>query len=298
LPTQNRHITMFCLENDHIKIWIKPKGAELKSITNKKTSQEYMWEADPKFWGKCSPVLFPIVGGLKNNEYTYQGKSYEMGRHGFARDRVFTLESKSDDSLTFLLKSDAESLAIYPFQFEFRIKYSIVDKTLKVAYNVKNTGRGPMYFSLGAHPAFKVPLDEELAYSDYFLHFEKAENGERWLLNNEGLINGNKEVIDTKMEVLPLSKELFKYDALVFKGLMSTSIGLKSSNSSRGLNFRFEGFPYFGIWAAENANFVCLEPWCGIADSTNHNQNLTDKDGIEKLEGDANFDRSWSVEVY
>jgi galactose mutarotase-like enzyme len=290
---------MFCLENESLKIWIKPKGAELKSITKKSTSQEYMWNADPLFWGKSSPVLFPIVGALKNNEYHYEGNTFELGRHGFARDRQFILESKEENRLTLLLKSDEESLQVYPFEFELRIIYSLeVNNELVVSYDVKNIGSGQMFFSIGAHPAFQVPLDEELAYSDYSLEFSEEENAERWQLNAEGLLTGQTESMGTSLKTLHLRKDLFEKDALVFKGLRSESIELISKNSKRGLKFKFENFPYFGIWAAPKANFICLEPWCGIADSADHNQNLTEKEGIISLSAGHTFLRAWSVQVF
>ncbi|SOE20845.1 Galactose mutarotase [Spirosomataceae bacterium TFI 002] len=290
---------MFCLENESLKIWIKPKGAELKSITKKNTSQEYVWNADPLFWGKSSPILFPIVGALKNNEYHYNGKTYELGRHGFARDRQFVLESKAENKLCFLLKSDEESLKVYPFDFELRIIYTIEERNeLVVSYEVKNVGSKQMYFSIGAHPAFQVPLDEELSYSDYNLVFSEVENAERWHLNAAGLLTGQTELMDATLKTLPLHKDLFEKDALVFKGLKSETIELNSKNSRRGLKFKFKDFPYFGIWSVPKANFVCLEPWCGIADSADHNQNLTEKEGIISLAAGKVFTRGWSVQVF
>lgn len=289
---------MHSLENEVLKIWVKPKGAELKSLTQKKTGTEYIWNADPDFWGKSSPVLFPFVGGLKDDTYSFEGKSYEMGRHGFARDRMFALESKTETSLTFLLKSDADSLAVYPFHFELRLTYTLEGSTLTVTYEVKNLGSDKMYFSIGAHPAFSVPLDVDAQYKDYSLSFSAKENAERWLLSDEGLLTGETESLGEGLEKLPLSKGLFEKDALVFKGLKSNEIRLQSDEPSPGLAFGFNDFPYFGIWAAPNADFVCLEPWCGIADSVDHNQELTSKEGINTLAASEAFQRSWSVEVF
>lgn len=289
---------MLSLENEFLKIWIKPKGAELKSIVKKDTHVDYLWGANPTIWGKSSPVLFPIVGTLKNNIYTYEGTNYELPRHGFARERIFQTEEKNVTSAVLLQTHDAETLKIYPFEFEFRIRYELEGKQLNVSYQVTNVGKKTMYFSVGGHPAFAVPFTADSQYNDYVLQFNETEKLERWLLSENGLLNNETAIISSQKEnKLPLNKELFYNDALVFKNLKSTEITLKSTKSNEALCFRFEGFPYFGIWAAKDSNFVCLEPWCGIADNENHNQHLPEKEGIIALEAAAVFERTWSVEI-
>ena len=288
---------MQTLKNKKLTIKINPKGAELTSIFNYENQTEYMWSADPKFWGKSSPVLFPIVGSLKENIYRFEGKEYTLPRHGFARDREFIVEKSDENSATFLLAHDEHTLKVYPFKFEFRLIYSLEDNSLKVTYSVKNIGENKMYFSVGGHPAFAVPLAENLDYNDYYLEFNNTETFKRWGLTSEGLIETQPSdfMIDTNK--LELTKELFYDDAIVFKNLESTSVTLKSYKINHQLKFDFEGFPYLGIWAATDANFVCIEPWCGIADSTNHNQELTEKEGIICLDLGQIFEKTWRVEV-
>jgi galactose mutarotase-like enzyme len=288
---------MISLENDHLKVWIKPKGAELKSLVNKSNGIEHMWDSDPKHWAKSSPVLFPIVGGLKENTFKVKNDSYSLPRHGFAREMIFNLESKTADEAVFFLSSNEETLKVYPYSFIFKITYKLVANELSVTYQVENTGKTGMLFSVGAHPAFAVPFDNEEGYDNFYLEFEKDIKLNRWPLNAEGLIGLKPTEILLEDNVLPLTKKLFEDDALVFKDLKSESILLKSKMSSNYLKFNFKGFPYFGIWAAKNANFVCLEPWCGIADSENHNQELTKKEGMNKLAPSELFERTWSVEV-
>ncbi|MGR3810499.1 aldose 1-epimerase family protein [Jiulongibacter sp. NS-SX5] len=288
---------MVCLENDFIKAWIKPKGAELKSLVCKASGIEHVWDANPRYWGKSSPVLFPIVGGLKDNSYTYDGESYELSRHGFARDMVFEVESKNSETATFLLKSTEETLKVYPFSFELRLIYTILENQLELKYEVKSTGNNTMYFSIGGHPAFMVPFGEEGSYSEYKLELPEDTSLKRWLLNEQGLLNGETEEVELTNGNLPLSKELFYKDALVLKDLESKSITLSSAQSSNKLVFSFEDFPFFGIWAAKDAPFVCLEPWCGVADSAEHNQELTQKEGIEALNSGQVFTRAWRVAV-
>lgn len=289
--------TMYNIETNRIKVSVSEKGAELQSFFDKKTGIEYMWDANPAFWAKHSPILFPIVGTLKDNTYFFQGKSYKLGRHGFARDMVFELKEQTTDNLHFLLISDSDTLNIFPFDFEFSIIYTIIDNMLSVTYHVKNTGKEEMYFSVGGHPAFKVPIFECEVYSDYVLEFNETENASRWPITSEGLIGDSPSPFVINSNVISLSKDLFKEDAIVLKQLNSTSVKLISKQNRIGLNFDFEGFPFLGIWAVPNADFVCIEPWCGIADSANTTQELTVKEGIHKLASGNEFERTWSIEI-
>ena len=289
---------MVIIENSLLKAQINPQGAELISLFHKEIQLEYMWSGDPAFWGKHSPVLFPIVGTLKENKYEYNGTSYEMGRHGFARDRVFEVEEKKEDSVCFLLKSDADSRSIYPFEFEFRVRYQLRKAQLNVTYEVTNTGKEEMLFSVGGHPAFALPLSEDTEYGDYYLEFEKTETADRWPISADGLIENQPIPLMENSQQLPISKELFQKDALVFKGLNSTEVAIRSDKTDHGLWFDFADFPYLGIWAAKNADFICIEPWCGIADSVDSNQQLKDKEGINILPSGELFSRTWVVELF
>lgn len=288
---------MITITNALISATVNPKGAELVSLIHKATQIEYMWSADPAFWGKSSPVLFPIVGSLKDDTFIYEGKSYHLPRHGFARERIFEVESQNSDSLTLLLKSDAASLNVFPFSFELRLHYSLVENRLNVKYEVTNTGDDKMLFSVGGHPAFKVPLIDGTSYEDYYLEFNTSEDLMRWPLSKEGLIESPPGKFPSDNNRIHLTKELFYHDALVFKNLKSDSVVLKSDKTAHQLRFYFKDFPFLGIWAAKNADFVCIEPWCGIADSVNHNQQLIEKEGINVLNENEIFERTWRVEI-
>ncbi len=289
---------MFTIENQQIKAVIKAKGAELTQLFHKEHELDYLWHGDPAVWGKHSPVLFPIVGTLKNNTYFYNDLSYQLPRHGFARDKQFAVEEQTADTITFLLRSDAETHTIYPFMFEFRIRYTLFENALAVAYEVVNAGKDTMYFSVGAHPAFKLPLVPGTAYTDYYLQFDQSETAPRWPISADGLIEQSPLPLLEDTNRLKLSKTLFQKDALVLKGMASTIVTLGSNKTPHGFRFDYPGFPFFGIWAAKNADFVCIEPWCGIADSVNTNQRLEDKEGINKLAADETFTRTWTVTVY
>ncbi len=290
--------TLHHLSNEFLEVRIAALGAELQNIILKENGLDYMWSGDPAYWAKKSPVLFPIVGGLKDSNYSFEGKSYSLNRHGFARESLFEVSAKTNNSISFLLQSDETTLAVYPFHFQFFVTYTLVQQTLEVSYLVKNTGDQNMYFSVGAHPAFAVPLSPNTTYTDYYLHFSKQEESGRWPLSPEGLIKSTPEKMLDGTDQLPLTKELFYGDALVFKDLRSTSISIRSDKTPHGLTVNYEGFPYMGIWAFKQANFVCIEPWCGIADSENTNGQLIDKEGINKLSPQESFQRSWFVEVF
>lgn len=288
---------MVTIENQLLKAVLQAKGAELTSLYNKSTGLEYMWSGDPAFWAKHSPVLFPIVGELKDKTYFHNGKSYNLPRHGFAREKQFALKEQTDDSVTFALHDDEETKKVYPFSFQFSIKYVLKENAIGVAYLVKNTGKEDMYFSVGAHPAFAVPLEKGLEYTDYYIAFDKKENSARWPISPEGLIEtGPQPFLNSKK--MSLSKELFSKDAVVFKNLQSSIMTLRSDKGKHGVQMDYPGFPFMGIWAAKNADFVCLEPWCGIADSTNASQQLTEKEGINKLPSGEEFLRSWTLTVF
>lgn len=286
------------IENNNLRVAIKALGAELDSIVHKQNQLEYLWQGDAAFWGKKSPILFPIVGTLKDNSFSYEGKNYTLPRHGFARDKTFTLEHHSVDEATFLLVSDEESLKNYPFAFEFRLHYALKNNTLSVTYAVKNTGEGDMYFSVGGHPAFRVPLVEGTGYTDYFIELNEAETSGRYPLSKDGLLELSPNPFLQNTDKIPLNPALFYEDAVVLKHLSAKNMAILSEKTTHGLRMSFEGFPYFGIWAAKNAPFVCLEPWCGIADSVNATQELTEKEGINRLKNGEDFERTWSLEVF
>jgi len=286
---------MIQLTNGDLAVSIQEKGAELQSL--QLNGLEYLWQANAAHWSKHSPVLFPIVGALKDGKYFFNNKEYKLSRHGFARDKTFEAEKTSPASAVFTLRSDEQTLAVYPFQFIFRIKYEIKDATLSCTYHVTNGGEHTMYFSVGGHPAFNVPLISGLKYTDYVLGFNDDEKLNRYLLH-KGLTGTETEKIQLDKRTLRLEPSLFYTDAIVLKHINSDEIKLYSNTDPHGLKFKFSNFPYFGIWAAVDAPFVCLEPWFGIADSIHHDQQLIHKEGINRLSPGESWQRTWSVELF
>ncbi|MGJ7033158.1 aldose 1-epimerase family protein [Niabella hirudinis] len=289
---------IYQIENSVLKIAVSEKGAELQSLVDKTTGQEYMWSGDPEIWGKHSPVLFPIVGALKDNTYQYEGHSYQLNRHGFAREMNFLPVGRLADELVFLLKQTAETLDVYPFEFDLKLKYRLDGKMLTVTYDVCNTGAQKMWFSIGGHPAFKLPLFKGDAYAEYYLEFEEKEDAGRWPIEEGGLLASAPVPFLNNTPVLRLNKGLFAKDAVVFKELKSRKLALRSDRTKMGFDFSWQGFPYLGLWATPGANFVCIEPWCGIADGVGADGDLSKKEGIHALEPGRHFVRSWSVTIF
>lgn len=286
------------ISNGLLSIRVNHRGAELASLYNHATGLEYLWDADPRYWGKHSPVLFPIVGTLKDGAFKYANTMYHLPRHGFARDLFFVLEVKESSKLVFLLKNTRESLTTFPFPFEFRVTYELDEFALHVNYHVSNPAAEKMYFSVGAHPAFRVPLIPGTEFSDYFLKFEKKENSNHWPVTKDGYIEKISKPFFVDDLIMPLRHELFYNDALVFKDLKSSTIAIRSNKHAHGVEFSFPDFPFFGIWSARDADFVCLEPWCGIADSVGHDQQLQAKEGIVELPAGNDWRRTWTVTTF
>lgn len=284
------------LENDSLKASISPLGAELQSLFSKKFNLEYLWNGDEKYWPRHSPVLFPIVGGLKDDTFIYKGAKYSLIKHGFTRDTMFEVEKQTESSATFVLRSNDEMLKHYPFYFKLRLHYILEGDSIKLTYEVKNPSVTPMFFSLGAHPAFNVPLIPGTAYHDYYLQFQHKETSLQWKV--DGNLLSNPVPYLTNQDKLVLRHNLFYDDAVIFKDLKSHYISILSEKTEHGIRYHFEGFPYMGIWAAKDAPFVCIEPWCGLPDSVNHNQDITKKEGIIELPPLEKWSKSWKVECF
>jgi galactose mutarotase-like enzyme len=278
------------ISNSTLTASIKHSGAELfslKDIQNK----EYIWEGNPDFWGKHSPILFPIVGTLKNNTYTINEKEYQLPRHGFARDMEFELLEKTENSATFSLQSSTETLEKYPFEFELQLIYTLKEDSLQIEYKVINKGNTKMPFSIGAHPAIALPEN----FENYAFEFEKQESLKYHLLEND-LISDKTKILETTNNTIPLNYELFKNDALIFKTLESNSLTILE-NSKPYIKVDFEDFPSLGIWTKEKAHFVCIEPWFGYSDTENNSGNLFEKEGIIILEPQKTFHSKFSIKI-
>jgi galactose mutarotase-like enzyme len=279
------------LSNKFCSASINTNGAELNSFKNSQTNREYIWNGNPEFWGKHSPVLFPIVGALKDDCYFYEGKKYNLSRHGFARDFEFEVIESNPVAASFLLKQNSEIALNYPFDFELQMDYKLIDKSLIIRYKIRNKSETEIPFSIGAHPAFALPN----SFTDYSLEFEREENLITHELENN-LFSGQTRTIKLDKADLPLNYSLFEKDALVFKTIESKKVTILE-NQKPLLKVNFDDFSSLGIWTVQNAPFICIEPWIGFADDTTSNGNLFEKIDIQILQPNKSFETSFSIEI-
>lgn len=277
------------ISNSLLSATINTLGAELISLV--KNNKNYIWNIDETYWNKTSPVLFPVVGRLKNDSYSFNGKTYQMTRHGFARNMEFSFDKKSDSQVIFELNETEDTKAIYPFSFKLLMAYTLMENELVIEYFVRNQSDDVLPFSIGAHPAFAIS-DK---FENYSLEFNAADTFETHHLENESFI-GKTTLVDTKNNAIALNYALFEKDALVFKQLNSNEVTLKNKEKAI-LKVNYDHFPYLGIWTKQNAPFLCIEPWCGLADGINHNGNLEEKEGINHLPAGEDFLRAIRIEI-
>ena len=279
------------LSNLNYTATINLKGAELVSFKNNTTNKEYIWNGNSEFWAKQSPVLFPIVGTLKDNSYFYKDKKYELSRHGFARDKQFKIINQQENEVTFSLHYDEDTLKIYPFKFELQLKYTLLNNKLFFNYKVINLDEISIPFSLGAHPAFALNND----FENYSLAFEKQETLDCFTLEND-LLSDKNYTIELVNKKLSLNYVTFKNDALIFKSAQSKTISILE-NEKEILKISFQDFKNLGIWTKQNAPFICIEPWFGYSDTVNSKGDLFEKEGIQILPKNSFFNCELSVEI-
>ena len=288
----------YTLENEVIRCEIDSHGAELKSLIHKADNKEIMWSADPAYWNRTSPVLFPFVGGVKDKKYRHEGKEYSIGQHGFARDMEFTLESQTDSEIWFSLSETEETLEKYPFRFLLKIGYRIEAGKVEVMWNVVNTNDCTMYFAIGAHPAFAVPALQ----GHYFCLFDKN-NQPVSVINNRifgtgGCVTDRTEQMDVSDGILPISEKLFEGDALVIENNQLGKVDLLDSAKKLIISVAFDS-PLVGLWSPphKNAPVVCIEPWYGRCDSENFDGELKEREYENALNPGEEFKAQYNLEV-
>lgn len=288
---------MTTIENDFLKVTIRNKGAEMTSIVNKVSGVEHLWQGDPNIWPWHAPNLFPVVGGLINNELLVDGKSYKMERHGFNRQSELLLIESNEISAKFSLPYSDHTLEVYPYKFDFQVHYDLMENALRVTYKVINHQREAIYFSVGGHPAFNVPFNAGESYEDYYLEFETEEKLEKHILSAEGFFNGEKQPVKLDGKKLPLTRDMFAQDAWVFKNLRSREVTIKSTKNDQTLSVEFPHFNYLGIWAKPGADFLCIEPWLGCADTADKHVDITQKEAIQHLKYGHVFEAAFFISI-
>ena len=281
---------MVTLYNDLLTVKIQEKGAEVTSIVC--DGSEYIWQRDETFWASSAPVLFPICGGLTEDTYTLNGKSYTLEKHGFARHMVFEVEERSETTAVFLLTDTKDTRQYFPFAYELRIRYALNGRKLSVTYDVRNLSQTEMYFSIGAHEGYACPEGIEA----YEVVFPQKETRDAGGLDGNIWSDDRRRILEDG-DTLALRYDDFAVDALVFRDVPFHSGLLRNRKADRRIAVSFDGFDHLLLWTRPQAGYICIEPWCGIPDTVHADGTLKNKEGIQTLPADGRFERTHTIEI-
>lgn len=286
------------LKNEFLTITVNDFGAELSSIVSTQTGQSYLWNADPAYWKRHSPVLFPIVGSLRGKCYQYNGQEYSMSQHGFARDMDFECIEASETSIKHRLISTPETMKQYPFSFILDITYQLSDNTIQIIWDVTNTDTKEMYFSIGAHPAFNCPLKPEEKQSSYYLQFDTTNPLIIRNINEDGLAKEDTYTLPLDGSLLGIHSHLFDEDALVIEDNQLHSVALLTPDKKPYVTVDFDA-PLFGLWspAKKDAPFICIEPWYGRCDSDSYADTLENRTWGNHCSPGETFHKSYTITI-
>lgn len=287
------------IQNENVSAEIETLGAELVSFKGD-DGFEHIWQGDKTYWGGHAPVLFPIVGALRDGRTRINGEWYEMNRHGVARRQEFTVVEQREDAVSLRIEATEETKRQYPFDFAFTVSYILTGSSITTQFKVENTGDEPMPFCVGGHPGFNLPVEADEVFEDYDIVFEKPETQECPEIDLESCLIDYDKIHFTldDADVIPLEHSLFYRDALVFSNLESTCVSLRSRKSGRGVMMEFSDFPMLGIWSAANDGpYVALEPWTGCATAVSESDEFTEKRGMRTLEPGAAEELAYTVFV-
>lgn len=290
-------MALFQISNDKITIQVDSMGAELKSLKDVATGREYMWHADPQYWKRTSPVLFPLVGGLRGGVYRLGDREYSMGQHGFARDMEFKLKSQVANEIWFTLESNEETLRRYPYPFLLELGYELQEKSVVVKWSVKNPAGERMYFSIGGHPAFLCPIEEGTKQTDYRIRLDAGEQVAVSMLR-QGLVSGETEDVKLDHGEIPVTDTLFDNDALVIEHDQAHCVALVKPDGAPYLTVTFDA-PLFGIWSPpkKQAPFICIEPWYGRCDRADFDGEWTQREWGQQLEPGMTFRTEYRITI-
>lgn len=281
---------MITIKNEFITASINELGAELRSLIA--NGKEYIWEGKPEVWAGACPLMFPICGGLKDDKYIFEGKEYTLEKHGYARFKTFSVESKTDSSVVFLHKSDDETKQKFPFDYELRVFFTLEEKNLKIDYSVINKTDKTMYFNIGSHEGYATPEGIE----DYDVLFPQNETLNAYVLYGNLLSNQQLPIIK-EQNYLPLYDKYFTVDALVFKDLKSKSATLRNRKTGKAVRVDFPDAKYFLLWHKPGAGYMCVEPWNGLQDIVGSSYDITEKEGITALDSGKEFKYTHSITI-
>lgn len=286
--------------NDKLRAVINDLGAEIKSVVRLEDGCEYIWQGDPKYWEDSAPVLFPICGRFFGGTYSYRGREYEMGIHGFAAAMTYEVSAKSENAITFSIRDNDVTRAQYPFAFTFSVTYRLEGEVLVCDVSFSNEGEEIMPATFGAHPGFRVPFAGNCRFEDYYLEFDERCDPNQLLITPNGFYSGRQVALPLEEgKKLRMHHELFKSDG-IFMSRMADAVTLKSDLDPRGVTLTYRGYPYLGIWQeyGEGMPFLCIEPWYGMAAYDGEHADLEEKCDMFRLLPGERRDLTYSIQFH
>lgn len=285
------------IHNEKLRLLVSDHGAEMQSIQKDRT--EYLWSGNESYWSDRSPVLFPFVGRFTKGKYTLNGKEYEMDIHGFAKNSDFQVLDWKKDSLLLELRDNEMTRGYYPYCFIFNVEYRLEETSIIIKYTVKNFSDEKMYFGIGGHPGFRVPLEKNLEFADYLLEFGGKSKPERVGHTSQCFLSGrDEEFVLEDDKILRLKHELFNEDAIVLRN-MSDEVTLRSNKGLRKVIVKYPQCSYLGIWHAPNtdAGYICIEPWTSIPSRQDIIEEFRYKSDLIRLESHHTYENQWSITI-
>lgn len=289
---------IYTIKNDKIEVSVENLGAQMRSIKDA-TGKEYLWQGDEKYWNGSAPNLFPYIARLTEGKYILKGRTYEMPKHGFLRNSVLKLKEKTQTKMVFSLTDSEETYKMYPYHFEIKVKYELFENELKVSYNVANKDKKVMYFGVGGHPGFQVPVEKELSFEDYFIEFAKGTDVKRVGMSEDCFVTGKDEAFPLEENRrLYLHHNLFDDDAIILKDAPSKVV-LASEKGSARIEMETSHLEYLGIWhkPASDAPYVCIEPWSSLPSQKDIIEDLEKQDNLVSLKPDGYYTGFFKVKI-
>jgi galactose mutarotase-like enzyme len=286
------------IENEFLICSIESTGAEIRSLRNKLSGEEYIWQIDPSIWGSSSPILFPAIGKIKETKIVLNAQDYLMPKHGIIRNNDHLLFKQDGPAkCSFTLSWSEETLKLYPYKFSFKVEFSLKGRCLLMNYVVENKDKIPMPFACGGHTAYACPLNDDTKLGDYLIEFPRPLKLHADTLGATGLLSSTKREIDSFNGTLPLSDSLFNEDALIFSDIDFNWVRLRKKSKKKGIIVRFTDYPNLALWSKPGADYICIEPWLGLPDREDESTDITKKSSLKTIDPGTSYSIAIETEI-
>lgn len=289
---------IYTIQNQHLTVGIEDLGAQLAFVCTPKGT-EYLWQGNPAIWSRRAPLLFPLIGRLKDSSYLVDGKQYTISSHGFARDSVFQVVDHTDTSISFRMEDSEETLAVYPFSFSLTVTYTLEENSLKKSHHVENRSETTMYYELGGHDGFRAPLAPAEMMSDYAISIPGVDSTiQPYGMDAACMVTPKEQVLPISDGRIPLVPMSFGLDTIILDDLPQRKAALVDRDGNARVTLEFEDFPYLALWTKDAplpTNYVCIEPWSSLPDAVFAGRELSLKQGVRALASGADETLSYTT---